>query len=57
MCVRHCLRVFSKWEVALITGWVVLWIVARPHIIAACKIALTDVLTCRYGSVEVTRAA
>lgn len=55
MHLRLC--VFSKWEVALITGWVVLWIVARPHIRAACKIALTDVLTCRYGSMEVTWAA
>lgn len=49
MCVLHHLCVFSKWEVALITGWVVLWIVACPHIRAACKIALTDVLTRRYG--------
>lgn len=48
---------FFKWEVALITGWIVLWIVACPHIRAACKIALTDVLTHRYGSVEVTGAA
>lgn len=57
LCVHHRLCVFFKWEVALITGWVVLWIVACPHIRAACKIALIDVLTRRYGSVEVTRAA
>lgn len=49
MCVLHRLFVFSKREVALITGWVVLWIVACPHIRAACKIALTDVLTRRCG--------
>lgn len=57
LCARHCLCVFFKWEVALITGWVVLWIAACPHIRAAHKIALTDVLTHRYGSVELTRAA
>lgn len=55
MCVCHHLCVFFKWAVALITGWVVLWIVACPHIRAACKIAPIDVLTRGYGSVEVTR--
>lgn len=36
--------VFPKQEVALITGWVVLWIVDCAHTRAACKITLADVL-------------
>lgn len=49
------MRVLQR-EVAVMTGWVVVWIVACPHLRAACKIAVTDVLTRGHSSMDVPGA-